>query len=306
METLKIAVTGASGFVGANLVEQMGRKHNVYALSRKTDNWRLNSVKENVEFSAVALDVSDRENTFDAMRKIAPDAVLHCATYGGYHYQSETKAVIDTDVFGSLNVIAACSKQGIDLINTGSSSEYGVRQSVMKETDVVAPNTDYAMAKALMTNLLGQTKQGMTLRLFSVYGYYEEPHRLIPTLIKAKIKNETAVLSDKNNVRDFIFVEDIARAYECAIKNYDKCKGEVFNVGSGVQVTIGDVVELLGLKVKWNAAARAKEEKRVWQADISKTRLGLGWQPEVSLADGLAKNMTWMEKHAGFYEGKQN
>ena len=301
MERLKIAITGASGFVGSNLVKYFLKNNTVFALTRNTKSWRLPS------FNTVYFDIKNRRKVIDTIRKIRPDVLIHCAIYGAYHFENNVDDVIETNIVGTLNVLDACKNVSL-FVNTGSSSEYGIRESVMNETNEVAPATNYAMSKALITNLLqSKNMNAVTMRLFSVYGYYEEKHRLIPYLLYCSIKGQTAKLSNKNNVRDFVFIDDVVKAYELAIQKHNKLdKGTIFNVGSGKQVAIKDVVNELDVDVEWDPAIREKEPDRVWQADISKIKKELGWKPEHALKEGLRKTKAWMKENIEFYEDERN
>ena len=301
MERLRIAVTGASGFVGANLVNSLKDRHEVFALSRSSNNWRLDG------FDTERVDITDRERTISIIRGLKLDVIIHCAVYGGYHFETDTRQIIDTNIIGTMNVIDACDNTTF-FINTGSSSEYGIRDSPMKESDLIRPNTDYAMTKALITNLLvSKGIYSTTLRLFSVYGYYEERHRLIPTVLYSMIRGTDLVLSNRHNVRDFIFVEDVVRAYNAVIAKRDKLEmGEIFNVGTGKQTSVEDVVKITKAKVRWNSEVRTPEPERVWQADISKIKSELGWEPEYDLRTGLDKTKRWMEENIEFYEEEKN
>lgn len=301
MERLKIAITGASGFVGSNLVKYFDKNHSVFALTRNTNSWRLPS------FDPIYFDIKNRQGVMDVIRKIRPDVLIHCAVYGGYHFENNVEDIIETNIFGTLNVLDVCKNVSL-FVNTGTSSEYGIKKSKMKETDELAPGTNYAMSKALITNLLLSRKiNSVTMRLFSVYGYYEEKHRLIPYLLYSSIKGERARLSNKNNVRDFVFVEDVAEAYALAIQKHNKLdRCTVFNVGSGKQTRVEDVVKKLGVKVEWVPTVRKKEPDRVWQADIGKIKRELGWKPRHTLGEGLNKTKAWMEENIGLYEDERN
>ena len=303
MESLKIVVTGASGFVGSNVARHLSKDNEVVGLTRSVGNWRTEGI--NVEY----LDICDRGKTIDMLKKLKPDVLIHCAVYGGYHFEKDTEKVIKTNILGTLNLLDASENTSL-FINTGSSSEYGLKQKPMKETDTLEPSTDYAMSKALVSNLLHLRKsmsKAVTLRLFSVYGYYEEKHRLIPTLLYSLIKGERAKLSNPENVRDFVFVEDVSRAYEKVIKNSDNINsGEIFNVGSGVQSKISEVVRMLDVDVVWDNEDREPEKKRVWQADIEKIKKEIGWIPETALKEGLEKTKKWMEENIALYEGPKN
>jgi len=303
MERLKIAITGASGFIGANLVRYFSKKHEVFALSRNLDSWRLNG------YNIIHFDIKNREEVKKQISKIKPDIIIHCAVYGGYHFETSTKEIIETNIIGTMNLIDACKQNTAILINTGSSSEYGIKDKPMKESDIIEPNTDYAMSKAIITNLLKQTEiKSITLRLFSIYGYYEEKHRLIPYVLYSSIKNEIAHLSNKNNVRDFVFIEDINKAYEFAIKKIYKINsGEIFNIGTGVQSKVIDVAKIAKARVVWSKDIRSEEpENRVWKADITKAKKELGWMPYYDLEKGLEKTKKWMIENINLYEDEKN
>ena len=301
METLKIAITGASGFVGANLTTHFSKSHDVYALTRNINGWRLAST------DAIPFDVANRSKVFKVLKKIKPDILIHCAVYGGYHFENNVRDVINTNIIGTLNVLNACD--GISLfINTGSSSEYGIKYKSMNETDTTEPRSNYAMSKVLITNMLQSVNpKAITMRLFSAYGYYEEKHRLIPYLLYSAIKGEKAKLSNRNSVRDFVFIEDISCAYELAIRKQNKLKrGEIFNVGSGKQTYVEDVAKSIGAKVEWTPGIRVTEPHMRWQADISKIKGELGWKPRNTLEQGLIKTKLWMEDNITLYEDERN
>ena len=304
MERLKIAISGASGFIGANLADYFSKNNEVTLLTRNIKSWRL------LDKEATFLDITDREKVLNTIKRINPDIMIHCAVYGGYHFETDTKNIIKTNITGTINLLDACKNVNL-FINTGSSSEYGIKYHSMKEADSVEPNTDYAMSKALITNMLRakdkKYPKAVTMRLFSAYGYYEEKHRLIPYLLRSIITGEKATLSNKNNVRDFVFVEDVARAYELTVQKHNKIEtGDIFNVGSGQQTKIADLVRILKADVKWNSRIRAKESDRAWKADISKIKKTFGWEPKNSLKEGLKKTAIWMKENLEMYSDEKN
>jgi nucleoside-diphosphate-sugar epimerase len=206
---------------------------------------------------------------------------------------------------GSINLLAACKNVPI-FINTGSSSEYGIKNEPMSEADEIAANTNYALSKALISNLIASEGLGLTLRLFSVYGYYEEKHRLISYLIYSLLKGKKAKISNLANVRDFIFIEDVSSAYEAAIKNYDRVeKGEIFNVGTGKQIDVRSVIEMLGVETELKSV-RQNEPNRMWQANISKIEDKFKWHPKYSLEEGLEKTKKWMLENIKIYDTDKN
>lgn len=301
MERLKIAITGASGFVGANLVRHLDPMHEVFAITRNVNAWRLST-----KFNLINLDIRRREPLLDFIRKVKPDVLIHCATYGGYNFEKETREIIETNIIGSLNVLEACKQIPI-VINVGSSSEYGIKDRPMKEDDTTAPVTSYAMTKALQSELFSSAGRSVTLRLFSVYGYYEEKHRLIPYIVYSFLKNKKAILSNEKSMRDFVFIEDVMNAFSLVIQKYEDInKGEVFNVGSGMQSSVRDVADEVGVDIEWNPLARPKEPEHSWKADITKIRDELNWEPQYSLSEGLRKTKEWMKRNIMLYEDEKN
>ena len=104
MERLKIAITGASGFVGANLVRYFAVSNEIYALTRNANPWRLSK-----EFNLVNFDVKDKQVVREVIATLKPDVLIHCAAYGGYHFETEPRKIIETNIIGSLNIAEAKS-----------------------------------------------------------------------------------------------------------------------------------------------------------------------------------------------------
>ncbi len=283
------------------------RGYDVISLTRKTSNtWRLEGI-ENLKLETV--DLKSRSNVFDVIKSMKPDGVLHTASYGVYHFEKDRKKIFNTNLFSTINLLDACVENKVKLfINTGSYFEYGIKKVEMQESDKINPKTDYAVSKALATQYCSYKSDSrtkiVTLRLFTPYGYYEEKERLISYLIYCSIKNQTAKISSLKNIRDFIFIEDVDRAYEQIIANFRKLKsGSIFNVGSGVQYSIGEVIgKLNGLKIEIDREKRGKEKIRNFHADITRIKDITGWKPKVDLEEGIKKTREWMIKNIGFYD----
>ena len=187
-----------------------------------------------------------------------------------------------------MNLFKACLRQGFSLfVNTGSSSEYGLKEHPMSEQDELLPITYYGATKAAMSQFFSgiAKSQGLnivTLRPFAVYGYYEEKERLVPPVILSCLKNWEPRLSTPDSVRDFIFVEDVLDAYIATIGKKE-IAGEVFNIGSGQQHSVGELarlgIELCGKKMRAIYGTRPSTqvvEPSCWVANISKAESQLG------------------------------
>jgi nucleoside-diphosphate-sugar epimerase len=156
-----------------------------------------------------------------------------------------SQRILDVNVLGLWNLLDACNEVGYELfVNTGSSSEYGKKQYAMRETDQLAPDSFYAVAKAAQSLLCQHCSNSsdrpiVTFRLFSVYGPYEEPGRLFPNIMRAVIEGHSLNMVTPDTARDFIYVEDVVRAY-LMIDKLKQLRGEVLNVGTGVQTSLSN------------------------------------------------------------------
>jgi len=310
----KILVTGATGFIGANLLHHLanlGLKPYVM-LRNKSNTWRINDIINGLRLSNV--DISDREAVTSAIKEIKPHVIFHMATYGGYVTQIDHDLTVRTNYLGTVNLLNACKASGFELfINTGSSSEYGIKSDPMKETDALDPVTEYGAIKAA-ASLYCQAmakKEALpvvTLRIFSPYGYFEGPERLIPSVIRSCLRGEDPKLSNVESVRDFIFIEDVIDAFMKVINAKERAIGEVFNVGGGIQYSVGDVVNniisLTGANVTpcWGSVPNPRNEPKCWQADILKAKIELKWSPVIPLTEGLKKTILWFRKNEVLYK----
>lgn len=310
----KILITGATGFIGANLARAFLREGaKVYVFIRRTSNkWRIKDILGDI--TEYYVDLTHREEVEKIVSHIQPEIIFHTGAYGGYPSQYDYKKIYEANLIGTINLINACSKIGFKIfINTGSSSEYGVKKLPMKENDTLEPISDYGISKALAT-LFCQMKAKSdrlpitTFRLFSPYGYYEEATRLIPSVILSCLRGKSPEVSSPCAVRDFIFIEDVIDVYLRVVANKDKIAGEIFNIGYGVQYSVKEVVneiiQLTGNIVKpvYNSVFNPRIEPEIWQADISKARNVLGWVPKYDLKMGLSKSISWFAENMILYQ----
>ena len=308
----RVLVTGASGFVANCAVRRLLNENcDVHILLRdEAKMWRLSDIQDRLHIHRA--NIIDAAAVRSVMQAAAPEVVLHLAAYGAYEAQAEARHILETNILGAYNVLEASIAAKVRLfINTGSSSEYGYRNEAMQESDRVIPNSVYAVAKAAQTHLCGLLAQSgemavVTFRLFSVYGPWEEPARLFPTILQRARAGLRLEMVSPDTVRDFIYVEDVLDA----LLNFDaltRMKGEVFNLGSGRQSTMRDVVAAVQAavgdrsEVRWGGMKARRWDSTCWQADISKARTELGWEPKISLLDGVQRMAEWIEQAGDAY-----
>jgi nucleoside-diphosphate-sugar epimerase len=302
-----VLVTGGSGFVGACVVEELVRRgHSVHVLLRDPVRaWRLAPVWQRLHVHRG--DLVDAAATRDTVGKVQPKVVMHLAAYGAYEKQADARMILRTNILGTYNLLEAAADSGASLfINTGSSSEYGFKSEPMREADRLEPNSFYAIAKAAQThlcNLLARRTPMATVvfRLFSVYGPWEEPTRLMPTLIRRARAGLPLEMVSPDTARDFVYAEDVVDAL-VEFPRLAGLRGEVINLGSGRETTLREVVDtvtdLVGSRseVRWGAMAARHWDTNRWSADPAQAARLLGWTARHSLRQGLGRMAEWMSK----------
>ncbi|KAF0218721.1 MAG: nucleoside-diphosphate-sugar [Geobacteraceae bacterium] len=309
---MKVLITGATGFIGACLTRRLvAEGHDVHIVTRKeSERWRIQDILSHLtEHTA---DLRDAAAVDRCVESVRPSVIYHLATFGGFAFQRDALAILASNLLGTAHLLRACEKVGFDLfVNTGSSSEYGVKSLPMKETDLLEPLGEYGVSKSAATlfcrsEALTKNLPVVSLRLFSPYGPWDDPHRLIPQVITRLLRGEAPRLSSPQSVRDYIFIDDVVALY-LALPNRPVVPGDIFNVGSGRQATIGEVVtvisEIIGGSVKpvWGAVERVRPEPAMWVADIGKVQAKLEWKPTYSMRDGLEKTIGWFRNNLGHY-----
>jgi nucleoside-diphosphate-sugar epimerase len=308
----KIFITGATGFIGSNLTRRsLDKGAEVFINIRNTsDTWRIRDILNEVD--VIPVDITEYAKLKDFLKEIRPDIIFHTATYGGNAGQKNTEKIIKTNFIGTVNLLRSCRDINPDLfVNTGSSSEYGIKDSAITESCLLEPVTEYGASKAAATlycQTIACTEKlpVVTLRLFSPYGRYEQKSRLVPSLILAALQKINPRITSRQFVRDFIFIEDVLDAYEAVIDNKN-ASGKIFNIGSGQQHSVGEVVDmivrLLGNEVSFEIGIPQawKNEPAFWQADIQRAKSELEWEPKYSLEKGLSTTIDWFKVNKGLY-----
>lgn len=305
-------VTGGTGFIGANLARRLlADGHEVHLLVRSGyKSWRIDDLRADVRLHEVRLE--DAAALTGLLRQIRPEWVFHLAAHGAYPVQIDLPQMLLTNIHGTINLVTACLSAGFEgFVNTGSSSEYGLKDHPPKETEFLEPNSDYAATKSAATLFcrhLAQREHAplTTLRLYSVYGPYEEPARLIPTLIMRGLRGEWPPLVRPETARDYVFVDDVVEAYLLAIAHPSE-PGAIYNVGTGVQTTLREVVEVAqrGLPIvgepKWGSMPPRQWDTDSWVADSALIREELGWRHRRSFDAGFRETLEWFRQNGAFF-----
>ena len=244
---------------------------------------------------------------------IQPELVFHLAHFGGNAGENDSELIQKVVIGGTRALFEACGKVNSvkSVVNMGTSSEYGVRNSIMKEKMVLEPNTPYGCAKAWAT-LYGQYLAReknipiTTLRPFTAFGPWESPPRFMPSVILSCLRGVAPKITNPLLVRDFIFIDDVVRA--CILTADNPHPGEIINIGFGRQMTFRRAVDTIlkstGARVKIEVGGVGRSFDKtgiVWQADISKAKKLLGWQPQFSQEEGIIKTVEWFNENKNLY-----
>ncbi len=300
-------ITGATGFVGANLARRLLKDgHRVHLLVRpQYHSWRIDEISSECQIHKI--DLQDADPLKDAVARIKPDWIFHLAANGAYSWQTDVKEIINTNMIGTVNLVQSCLSSGFEtFINTGSSSEYGFKDHAPAENEYIEPNSYYAIAKSSATMFCqfmarSQKVQIPTLRLYSIYGPYEEPNRLMPTIIINGLNGKLPPLVDPNIARDYVSADDCIEAYMRAATVKTEDPGAVYNVGSQIQVSLAEVVEVarkvlnISEQPNWGSMPNRKWDTSVWVSNSEKIKADLGWQTRDSFEEGFSKMVSWFK-----------
>lgn len=303
-QTSRVVVTGASGFVGANLVRRLlAHEIKVQAWARNgSESWRLRGLEGLVNFAPVEL--TDADAIVRAIAGFRPTHVFHLATARKTETPEERRATMMANVMGTSTLVEACRQLGVtSLVYTASSMECARTAEPMREDAALSPIDFYTSTKAAALLIAQERAQTLgasltILRLFSVYGPWESPKRLVPSLARALLCREPFRLTPPGIRRDFVYVEDVVDALLLAAERRGN-GGEIFHIGSGVETSNEEVVEHMQavterrLDIEVGAYSPHATDTDHWVANIAKARTVLGWQPAHDLDAGLRKTHDW-------------
>lgn len=319
---MRILVTGADGFIGSHLTEALvraGHEVRAFVLYNSFNSWGwLDHCGEDVKgrFEVFAGDVRDPHGVKTAMKGC--EAVLHLAALIAipYSYHSPD-TYVDTNIKGTLNVVQAARELGLSrVIHTSTSEVYGTARFVpITEEHPLQGQSPYSATKigadqiALSFHAAFDTPVTV-LRPFNCYGPRQSARAVIPTIItQIASGHERIKLGAVHPTRDFNFVSDTVGGFMAAL-HADQAVGQVINIGSNFEVSIGDtarlIAELMGSEIEIEGdAQRLRPEKseveRLWAANDKAARL-LGWTPAwgglEGFRRGLAETIAWFREPA--------
>jgi len=316
----QILVTGAGGFIGSHLVEELVRSGSkVCAFVRynsRADAGLLKLLPADVldEIEIIAGDLRDE----DAIRKAVQgrQIVFHLGALISIPYSYlHPVEVAATNIMGTLNVLLACRDLGVEkLVHTSTSEVYGTARVVpITESHPLHGQSPYSASKIGADKLVESFYSAyglpvVTVRPFNTFGPRQSARAVIPTIITQALACDQIRLGNRETTRDFTYVSDTVAGFIKAAEA-ENGLGQAINLGTGSEIRIGELVELIikkiGRPVRIDSDQQrlrpAQSEVLRLVSDNSLARATLNWQPQVSLDEGLDLTIEWIKKHLDLY-----
>ncbi len=306
-----VLITGADGFIGSHLTEvlvRQGFKVRAFVHYNSFNSWGwLDQCADDVKghFEVFSGDIRDPHGVNEAMRGC--DAVLHLAALIAipFSYHSPD-TYVDTNVKGTLNILQAARELGVNrIIHTSTSEVYGTARFVpITEEHPLQGQSPYSATKIAADQLAHSFYSSfdlpvVTVRPFNTYGPRQSARAVIPTIITQIANGERTIkLGALNPTRDFTYVQDTVAGFIATLKR-ENGLGEVVNIGSNFEISIGEtaqlIAECMGVSVELiSDEVRMRPEKseveRLW-ADNSKAKEFFGWQPTYGGREGFRRGL---------------
>lgn len=309
-----IVVMGAGGFIGANLIRAiLSCRPDCFGVTHQTYiPWRLADLDPSKILHG---DLNRRSDIEKLFVQYSFKTIFFFAAYGAYSRQTDVDLIYQTNLSGLWHVIDTASKKGFSaLVHAGTSSEYGWNCQSPSEDALLAPNSHYAVSKAASGHLIQFLAKArrlpvINLRIYSVYGPWEESDRLIPTIVQQGLKGKYPPLVDPDISRDFVYVDDVIEAAVlAATRGVESAAGRSVNIGTGKPTTIRELADLtrelfhLQESPVWSSMPNRSWDLKNWYGNPAQAQKLIGWQPRTSLKEGLEKTLQWFKERPGLPE----
>ena len=312
-------VTGAGGFIGSHLVEHLitqGARVRamVHYNSLGSYGW-LESLQDDASVEIILGDVTDRDSVDTCM--VGVDYVFHLAALIAIPYSyTAPESYVRTNVMGTLNVCQSARKARVRrLVHTSTSEVYGTAQTVpINETHPLRGQSPYSASKIGADKIaesmhLSFDLPVVTVRPFNTFGPRQSARAVIPTIISQYLSASEIRLGSLTPTRDMNYVADTVRGFAMAAVA-DGVEGRTINLGSGREIGIGELANLIGALMGCETTLETDEHRlRPDNSEVERLLADnqlagslLGWQPKVTLEEGLGLTIQWMRQHLNKYK----
>jgi len=297
---MRYVVTGAAGFLGSHLARSLQEAgHEVVGIDCYTDYYDPAEKEANAQGLDVRrVDLAEQPLDLDGV-----DGVFHLAAQAGVRSFGDVfPTYVRRNLLASQRVFEACAQAGVRVVFASSSSVYGEAEAYpTPETTDVRPISPYGITKLGCEHLARAYASAfgldaVVLRYFTVYGPRQRPDMFFRRVCEALLDGGTfEIFGTGQQSRSFTYVGDTVTATMLAMEQADR--GALFNVGGGEEATMLEAIALLerlsGLTLDVRHVGTAKGDVSRTSADVSRIGTALGWRPETSLEDGLARMWSW-------------
>jgi len=297
----QLLVVGGTGFIGCHVVKEAIRR------GWQVDSLSLNEPSQTNKIEGANYIIADitLPSALSKITAIKYDFVVNLSGYIDHTLFSEGgRRTINTHFVGLLNLLDCLDHKHLKrFVQIGSSDEYGAVKAPQHEDSREQPISPYSLAKLACTQFLQMLNRteafpAVILRLFLTYGPNQSKKRFLPQIIKGCLDGRAFPTSSGEQLRDFCYIDDTVNAiysvFECNAAN-----GQVFNVGSGLPISIKDVIckvcEILKKgQPQFGEVHYRSNESMALYANINKIKTVIGWSPIVSLDAGIAMTAKWI------------
>lgn len=283
----RILVTGATGFLGKNLLD------------------RLSGDSDYTVF-AERFDLTKSDEVFSYIHAAKPDIVYHLGALVDLTRSFEiARKTITANVIGTTNLLSALSKHPVEKFIFASTEEvYGEGKLPYKEGNLESPPSPYAVTKLTCEHLIRLyapqiARQCLVLRIGTMYGPHQPDHRFIYQMIQRALHNEDIPLTSGTSKRDYVYVSDIVEALLLALEVKNIRQFERINLGGGQSATLKDLASAIvktagsSSRLRLGAIPDRIGEAKEWLLDNQKAKEILGWEPKIDLESGIKKTIEY-------------
>lgn len=317
----QVLVTGAGGFIASHLVERLvdeGAQVRAFVRYNSRNDVGLLRMLSPEVYSQLEVIHGDLRD-MDAIRAAAQnvDTIFHLGALIAIPYSYlHPREVIETNIMGTLNVLTATRELGVRrMVHTSTSEVYGTaRYTPIDEAHPLQGQSPYSASKIGADKIVESFYRSFNvpvviLRPFNTFGPRQSARAVIPTIISQALTRDEIHLGSLDTWRDFTFVKDTVNGFLC-IAAAEKIVGDEINIGNNAAITIGELAQkiftIIGKEVK---IVTENQRMRPEKSEVLKLHAGnqkaldlLGWQPQVSLDQGLRLTVDWIREHLSLYQ----
>lgn len=303
-----VLITGATGFIGSNLVRSLVQKGARVSIIKnvKSPIWRLKDILSNINI--IEADLRNKHQLKQVFKDSNFQIIFHlAASVKRKPSMSTVKESFNTNVWGTINLIDCLKGRNVrSFVNTGTCDEYGDNPVPFHEKQRESPLSPYAASKVATSHYCQMISKItdfpiITLRPFLTYGPYQTEGMLVPSVITNCLKSLPIQVTLGRQTREFHYVSDIVDGFLLAATN-KKAIGQLIDLGTGEEHEVKKVVEMIvkltNYRLSWKLGGLPYRKNEIFRFYCrgNKAKRVLNWCPKVSLEDGLIKTIDWQRK----------